>query len=479
MAGSGLCNAVASPGDELAPVLQPSPGDGPDPAWLRERLSHCIWRDDEVAGRVVDVRIKQRRQSGKGTTALCGVNLSGSDGRPVEQLYLLHQIPAALWSDEARSVVAEAMIVPALGRAVTLIPEANVLLVAFPNDRQMRLVTEESLRTWLRRRATTFANQGRRGPRWQLKESTCEILRYAPGQCLTMRFAGCLVARDGRERPFGFIAKQFRKAKWAKALHQNLVALDKHMSRGGTVRVPRPVALDEEIGLVVMEEIPGTDLKRALADVDLLKTMHGAGAILASFHQVPRRVSESVTVLKELEEVRDSAERIERFFPTAIPRLATCLSHCLAAQWSDDVPTVLLHGAYRPKHVWVHEGGLALIDVDGIRMGHPAYDIGHFLSALCYLEAQEHLSAGDRRASARRFIDGYSAHAPWRLRPAAVLWFFAALLVHKQARKYVMHLHDDRDEGVDRVLRLAERALAACEELRSGASLESIWDVLD
>jgi aminoglycoside phosphotransferase (APT) family kinase protein len=257
------------------------------------------------------------------------------------------------------------------------------------------------------------------------------------------------------------------------------VALDRYLARSGAVRLPQPVALDDETGLVVMEELPGRDMKRAIPDIDLLESMQAAGDILAAFHQVPRRVEDSVSVRKELEEVRHSAKRIERFFPVAIPRLAACLSRCLAAQWTDNVPTVLLHGAYRPKHVWVHDGHLALIDIDGIRMGHPAYDIGHFLSSLYYLETQGHVTADERRASARRFIEGYVGRARFQLQPAGVLWFFAALLVHKQARKFVMHLHDDRAEKVDRVLRLAERSLTVCDALPARASLDAIWDVLD
>lgn len=456
-----------------------SSGDGPEPAWLRERLSNCIWREDEVAGHVVDVRIRQKRQSRNGTTALCSVDFSGSDGAPVEQLYLLHQVPAESLDAEAQLIAAQATIVPPVGRAVTVVPEANLLLVAFPNDRHMRLVNETSLRTWLRQRATSLANEGRRGPRWELRDASFEVLRYAPGQRLTMRCKGTFVTPNGVERPFGFIAKQFRKGKWAKTLYQNLVALERYLAKAATVRVPRPVMLDEEIGLVVMEELPGRDLKRSLPEVDLLQSMRAAGEILAAFHQVPRRVPETISVRQELEEVRHAAKRIERFFPEAIPRLAACLSRCLAAQWSDDVPTVLLHGAYRPKHVWVHDGQLALIDIDGIRMGHPAYDIGHFLSSLYYLETQGHLSPEERRAAARQFIEGYTSRAAFDLQPAAVLWFFAALLVHKQARKYVLHLHDDLAEKVDRVLRLAERSLTVCDELPSRASLDAIWPVLD
>ncbi len=456
-----------------------SSAEGPDTAWLRDRLSHCIWRDDEAVGRVVDVRIKQKRQSRNGTTSLCAVGLNSSDGQPVEQLYLLHQVSAGTLKAEAQLVQAEATIVPPLGRAVTIVPEANILLVAFPNDRQMRLVTDAALRRWLNARATSLANQGGRGPRWMLQDSSFEVLRYAPGQRLTMRCKGTFATGAGVERPFGFIVKQFRKSKAAKALYQNLVALDRYLARAATVRLPRPVAFDEETGLVVMEELPGIDMKHALPELDLAEAMRAAGDILAGFHQVPRRVDETVSVRKELEEVRHAAKRIERFFPTAIPRLAGCLSRCLTAQWTDDVPTVLLHGAYRPKHVWVSNGQLALIDVDGIRMGHPAYDIGHFLSALYYLEMQGHYDAEGRRTATRQFIQGYSARAPWQLRPQGVLWFFAALLVHKQARKYVMHLHDDRAEKIDRVLRLAERALTACEDLHPKAPLDAIWDVLD
>jgi Ser/Thr protein kinase RdoA (MazF antagonist) len=480
MTDSGPVGTDMSRPDSLPTAgIVASSGKGPDASWLRERLAQCIWREDEPAGHVVDVRIRQKRQSRNGTTALCAVDLSGSDGRRVEQLYLLHQMPAEALDTEAPLAFAEATVVPRLGRAVTLVPEANLLLVAFPNDRQMRLVTEASLQEWLNLRATTLANDGRRGPRWQLQESSFEVLRYAPGQRLTMRCKGRFVSERGFELPFGYIAKQFRKAKWARTLHQNLVALDRHLAKAATVRVPKPIALDEELGLVLMEELPGRDLKRALPDLDVLEAMSGAGALLAAFHQVPRRVPETISVRKEIEEVQHSAKRIERFFPAAIPRLAACLSRCLATEWTDEVPTVLLHGAFRPKHVWVHAGKLALIDIDGIRMGHPAYDLGHFLSSLYYLETQGHLDAAQRRAAARRFMEGYSTHAPWQLRPAAVLWFFAALLMHKQARKYVMHLHDDRAEKVDRVLRLAEHALETCQNVQGDTPLDVIWSVLD
>jgi len=88
------------------------------------------------------------------------------------------------------------------------------------------------------------------------------------------------------------------------------------------------------------------------------------------------------------------------------------------------------------------------------------------------------LNAADRSVAVGHFLQGYAAAATWRLQPAAVLWCTAASLVHKQVRKYVVHLHEDRADKVERVLALAEKALAACDGLRSGAPLDLVRSVL-
>jgi hypothetical protein len=126
-----------------------------------------------------------------------------------------------------------------------------------------------------------------------------------------MRCKGTFVTGGGVERPFGYIAKQFRKRKWARTLYQNLVALDRYLAKAATVRVPRPVVLDEEIGLVVMEELPGKDLKRALPDVDL--SSRWAAGDIAAFHPVPPCAGASRC--GRAREVRHAAKRMKIFRP--------------------------------------------------------------------------------------------------------------------------------------------------------------------
>jgi aminoglycoside phosphotransferase (APT) family kinase protein len=461
-------------------ALESPPVDAPSAEWLRDHLNRSIWRDDESAGHVADVEIRQRRQSRRGTTALYTVVFNGCGNKQVEQLYIGYEFPADALEAEYQAALSEATVAPALGRTVTKIPEASLLLVAFPNDRRMRALGEEALRACLSRVAGVVANRGRRGPAWHVKEASFNILRYVPGQRLTVRGRGAFEAGPDDEQPFAFIAKQYRESKEAKHLHRNLVALHKHFSGVPGVWLPRPMAFDEQTGLVLMEELPGKDLIRALGEVDLGKTMADAGELLAAFHQAPRVVRHSISMRETLKEVRHAIKRGEASLPGELSRRAMRLVRRLSACRTDidSAPKVLLHGAFRPKHVFVHDGRLACIDVDAIRVGHPAHDIGHFLSALYYLEAQGRMSAADRSVAGRRFLEGYSARALWALHPGAVLWCTAALLVHKQARKYAVHLHDDREEKVDLVLTLAEKALAACEELPPGAGLDVVCSVL-
>jgi aminoglycoside phosphotransferase (APT) family kinase protein len=461
-------------------ALQPSCVDASSAEWLREYLNRTIWRDDEKPGHVAAVEIRQQRQSRRGTTALYTVVFNGCEGRRVDQLYIGYECPGDALDAAYHAAISEASIAPAVGRTILKIPEANLLLVAFPNDRRMRVLGEEALRAWLDRAASVIGNRGRRGPAWHVKASSFNVLRYVPGQRITVRGRGAFENDRGVEQPFAFIAKQYREARDAKHLHRNLAALHKHFSASFTVALPRPMAFDEETGLVVMEELPGKDLIRALDEVDLGETMAAVGQLLAAFHQAPRVVRTSVSVRTTLEEVRHAIRRGEGILTPELSRRAVCVGRRLSAMRASagDTPRVLLHGAFRPKHVFVHDGSLALIDVDAIRVGHPAQDVGHFVSALYYLEAQGRMTAADRALSLRRFLEGYSARAPWALHPAAVLWCTAALLIHKQVRKYAVHLHEDREDKVDGVLGLAEKALDACQGLRPGAPLDVVCSAL-
>jgi aminoglycoside phosphotransferase (APT) family kinase protein len=451
-----------------------------DQSWLKERLERYLWRDNEIPGHVVSVEMVQsRRRYKEAVRSQYQVTLRGRDDKLVEQTYIGSRLLDAARRIEPESWLWEAAVVPPVGRSVVRIPEAGLELVALPNEQQVCVCAEAGLRSWLMEQSTLLANRGRRGPCWAVKDSVVRLVRYKRGRCVTLRCRGSFAAAGCTERPFAFIAKQFRNKKRAEALHRNLVYLGKHFANSSALLcVPRALTFDQKIGLVVMEEMPGKALDQVLDEVHRQQTMREVGRMLANLHQTPRRVRRSISRRMELAEVGRAAKTIRRVVPAVSARLDACIARCQATAWAEPVPKVMLHGAYRPNHLLVHEGRLAVIDVDGIRMGHPAYDLADFLWSLHYLAERNRISRAVRDLSARRFIEGYAAHAPWRLSPRAVLWFLATRLIHKQARRHVMHEEENRQEKVERVLTLTEAVLARFEELRDASRLETIWDVL-
>jgi hypothetical protein len=439
-----------------------------DPHWLAANLSPHLWRDDEVAGEVIRVEVRDTWVSLQGLTALYDVHLRDRDHGVVRQLYAGHEVIPEHFDREYEALVRTASTPPRLGRPVVPVVEANLILLAFPNARKMQPLSQHELGDWLGPPVDSLLAT-RLGPRsWHLKHVAVDLMNYVPDRRVTMR-CRCQVVVDDSDRSLSFIAKQFGSGRKATRLYRNLTSLERGW-RSPPVRFPRALAFDREHGVVFMEEVPGRDLRRSVSAIALGELLQTAGRLLAAFHGAPLRVPRRVSVRSELEAVNGALRIVTRTFPEMRKRARDCLSALKTFHWSDDAPAVLLHGAYRLSHILEADGELALVDLDSIRMGHPAYDLGKFLAYLYYRETLGQLSASARRQAACEFVEGYLAAAPGPVSPAAVLWFLASELINKQTKKDITRPSTDRSERVEGVLRLAEAVLAAARR-SSGCQL--------
>jgi aminoglycoside phosphotransferase (APT) family kinase protein len=170
---------------------------------------------------------------------------------------------------------------------------------------------------------------------------------------------------------------------------------------------------------------------------------------------------------------------IRKTLPHFKPRLRAVFSAFKSFRWEDGLAPVLLHGTYRLNHIFLRHGELALLDLDSLRLGHPAYDVANFLSSLYYLEeAHGRLNPALRREISRYFLEGYAEKMPHAISPAAVLWFLASLLINKQAKKYVTHSHENCAEKVERMLALAETILTLGRHLPPELTFAALWQAL-
>ncbi|MCI0693251.1 phosphotransferase [candidate division KSB1 bacterium] len=460
-----------------------------DTHWLKENLPRYLWRENEIAGAVVQLEILYIGESSKRVVVLYQIEVQDLAHATRRQMYVGYIVPADQLAAEHEKMAAKAQIQPPCGRAVVLVPEAAMILVAFPNDQKLHLLTEAKLQPWLATHLHEVANGSLDGMAWQVQEAKTEILRYVPDKRCTTRCRIKIKAATGLAKEISFVAKQLADTEKAKRQYDDLVAMRQAWSGNGVaapavnaesklpVRLPQALAWDENNATVFIEEISGKNLQHALAGIDLARVMPAVGGMLAHFHRAHQRVKKSVSRAGELAEIHDVVQTVAAAFPVLQPRLQRLFDRLESAQWGDS-PAVLLHGTFRLNHIFIDGDALALIDFDSLRMGHPAYDLANFLSSLYYLEAQERLEPSRRENIARHFLAGYAAKAPLPVPPEMLLWFLADLLIKKQTHKYVKHFHKDRAQKVERMLALAEITLAGCRNAPAEPSLATMWKLL-
>lgn len=457
--------------------------------WLKENLPRYLRDEDKSAGTIIQLDIPYIGEFSGQVTLLYQVEWQDSAHTTRQQIYVGYIVAADQLPAEQESMSAQASIQPPLGCAVALVPEASMVLVAFPNDQKLNLFTAAKLQTWLVGHLHEIANGALEDMAWEVLETKIEILRYVPNKRYTARCRVKARAKTGVTKEVSFIVKQLAKVEKVKRQYHDLVemrlawrekdavALPTNAVENLPVRLPRALARDEENAAIFIEDLPGRNLESALAEIELEQVMPAVGAMLANFHCAQKQVEKIASRAGELVEIHNVIQKIAASFPHLQPRLQRLFKTLESLKWNDSL-TTLLHGTFRLNHIFIHRNELALIDFDSMRMGHPAYDLANFLAALYYFEAQGRIRLSQRQSMTRYFIEGYAAQAPFSVPPQVVLWFLVDMLIKKQMHKYIKHFHEDRRLKVERMLLLAETAMAACQNTSTESSLVALWNVM-
>lgn len=454
-----------------------------NPEWLVDHIPPDIFRNGSAQATLQQIDLQHIWESSKRTTALYEFEFRVQDSETIRHHYVGYIVPPEKFSAERSKIERNARITPPFGPAVIPVPAANMVLAAYPNDRKMALLQPADLVQKMPRRLRSLLRiSGRDGAALHVD---LKLLRYVPEKRYTTRCVYEFSAGNGRQR-WSCIAKQLGDFTKVRSLYNSLRALWKEfqpslaLQNGFTypVRIPEPLALLREKPVVLIEEIPGENLKRRLAELDVNTRLYDTGALLANFHKARKRVRKQITRCNEIAEVREINGCIGAALPGLRKRLRAFMQQFKAVQWEDRVAPVLLHGSYRLNHLFLHGDCLVLLDLDSIRMGHPAYDIANFLSSLYYLEAQGRINRQRRGALIEPFLRGYTEHAACRVSPRAVFWFLSSLLINKQAYKYVAHGHVDHEAKVGLMLDVAEQSLHAAGVLPAAAGLTAVLEYL-
>ncbi len=181
------------------------------------------------------------------------------------------------------------------------------------------------------------------------------------------------------------VGKIYRSASKARTVWNNLRALHAQAAASELV-LPKPLALVEERGLLLMERLAGPSLRQVLerdstpASIDKV-AQHAAGA-LAALHALD---SESLkvkvrTLAREVRRTREQAERVAAVAPLLAQQVAASLDRLAPSipRASSDALRVA-HADYALHQLLLlRRDRVGMLDFDKLSLGDPALDVSCF-----------------------------------------------------------------------------------------------------
>jgi streptomycin 6-kinase len=322
---------------------------------------------------------------------------------------------AAEWSDDE----------PPVERAAYL-PELGALLQVFPVDTALSALAQAA------GAAGRKAILARLLPGSPPGEGAVETVRYKPARKALLRY----------EAPGHPVYVKLYAHEGAELLFRAARSL-------GAAGVPivSPLGCLPDLQLLAQVEEPGSPLHALYGTDEYEDGARAAGEALARLHAAePPAGIPTYSAAHQAETLAASAQTIGALRPDLRAEAAAQGERAIELLRELPVATAALHGDFYDDQVLQGERGARLLDLDGIRLGHPLVDVGNFLA---------HLTVRDPDDRARAaFLDGYGADPS----PALALMEASALL--RLTVTPFRHLEPDWPAGLERRLALVAHRLA-------------------
>jgi len=246
--------------------------------------------------------------------------------------------------------------------------------------------------------------------RWQV--TAVEILKHKKGKRCSLAFL--LQSDDGElTRLFG---KLFRTERGAGIFHQ----MDRfHQAlHTSSLIVPRPVGYLAERRLLVTEYLDGTDFAAEMYTGRSLEPVRRMAAALAELHASSAACPRRWAPRKEIRNTADWLAGLAGRKPARSERAWSLLDRL--TRYSTTIARKLefpIHRDCYPEQFWNCDDGVALLDLDDVRSGDPATDIGNFLAHLILRPMQYPATAAGCDLAALHFVEAWIEEVGSRFDP--------------------------------------------------------------
>ncbi len=387
---------------------------------LAAELAHALPDAGVTAAEATYVRYKP------GTACVVACRLTAAAGEI--RAYLRLQSPES--HDKLVKNAGRAGAPSALGAGAVLLENVPAALYPEPNDRRIaalpRLVDPVE-----RERLLAHALPDRP----ELWPSSLRLLRWKPER----RYVAVLQGVSGEQA----LVKAYAGGRFPAADRVSSLLGGREQPR-----TPRRLGRSRRARIVVLEWLPGAPLEGELLAGGGAAI---AGAALARLHAIAPPPLPFATRDLEMQRVLRSVDTISTLVPGARPA-ARRVARDVARWLPRDGRPVAAHGDFSADQVLLHEGEVALVDLDDAVLSDPARDLGSFVASLWRDVVGGNLDPGAAAAAQADVVGGYGEVD----RDALRAWTAAALL--HLAPEPFRHREPDWPARVEHLVALAEAA---------------------
>jgi hypothetical protein len=220
----------------------------------------------------------------------------------------------------------------------------------------------------------------------------------------------CEGPASGQVRNVSCIGKSYRTADSAAYVWASMASLRDHgFGDGGSdgITVPRPVATIPGLNMILMEDVPGASLNGNWLSPSTREHLDRAGRALAKLHACGLRVARDHTAHDEVYAISMAAARAIKVVPAEARAFQESFADAVVPAAQFTRRGGVIHGSFHSRHVLYDGARTTLLDLDNIRNGDPAKDVGKFLAMLTWTAIRHSWSVEELRSRGDVFLHGY------------------------------------------------------------------------
>jgi Phosphotransferase enzyme family len=369
-----------------------------------------------------------------------------------------------------------ALVPPRFGRALIHIPDLEMVLWSFPNDRRMdtlpALIDPAPFLSvmLLKLLASHMGNE------WKVTGATRTLVHYIGEHRCMMRIDATVVHQgDDCRQTVMLFQKTYHDKKGeetSRVMHQ---LWESEARRSGQLVIAKLVSYDSSLKTLWQLGFKGTSLDSWDIDSpDFLPFLDEAACQLAALHSTSITCARSRTLADLVDNLKPVIPDLIRSRPSCGPVLDPLITRLSAqADRMIEEPRVTLHGDLHLGNVFVNDGHVALIDLDSVRTGSPLVDLGSLIAGLHYLGIQRRRSSEGCHRLVEPFLQTYQANVSWAIHPQMLSWYVAAPLLTR-AYRCVRKLKPGRMDLIDDLVTRAQQITCEAERISPASEGQAI-----